>query len=423
MRHFLFEEKEYRINPRFKRRRNEQDSARALAGVLRRFGSSRRGGDSSNGGGSGIRGIDARQKCVVKVQYSNSIEAHRFQIREYLIKEGKGIDGGKPELYGTDIDEYRDNMVGLNRRIFLCPQSNNINLTAMTEEFMLKLEAATGYQFYWLAANHYDTAHHHAHVLINGKDKNGKEIELPRDVVKTFMREYARDVCTAQIGNRTGKEIALEKEKELEAQRYTRLDDRIKDLCGDGGKVNLAERLLDRERVLARLENLRKMNLCIYKDGAYKLSPTWEDDLRANGRYNAFLKARSMLKYTDAVNLKLYSGETGMITGKVTKVFRTDDDASDNHAVIIESLDGKAYFVPLFKKPDMYEGKAKTKLKENELVTVKPVENQKGRLTPFFFKREEWQVRKEIQKNNYTGTLATEIKKTRTGNSQINKNT
>jgi hypothetical protein len=26
MRHFLFEEKEYRINPRFKRRHNEQDS-------------------------------------------------------------------------------------------------------------------------------------------------------------------------------------------------------------------------------------------------------------------------------------------------------------------------------------------------------------------------------------------------------------
>jgi hypothetical protein len=292
----------------------------------------------------------------------------------------------------------------------------------MTEKFMLMLEAATGYKFYWQGAKHYNTAHHHAHILINGKDKNGKEVELPRDVVKTFMREYARDICTAQIGNRTNAEIALEKEKELEAQRYTKLDDRIKDLSGDGGRVNLATRLLDRERVLARLENLRKMNLCIYKDGAYKLSSTWEDDLRANGRYNTFLKARSMLKYTNAVNLKLYSGEMGMITGKVTKVFRTDDDASDNHAVIIEGFDGKAFFVPLFKKPEMYEGKAKTKLKENEFITIKPIENQKGRLTPYFFKREEWQVRKEIQKNNYSGALAIDIKKTRTGNSQISKN-
>jgi len=42
MRHFLFEDKEYRINPRFRRCRNEQDSARALARVLRRFGSAKR---------------------------------------------------------------------------------------------------------------------------------------------------------------------------------------------------------------------------------------------------------------------------------------------------------------------------------------------------------------------------------------------
>jgi hypothetical protein len=414
MRHFLFEDKEYRINPHFRRRRNEQDSAQALARVLRRFGSSKRKGNFSTGGGSGSRRVDARQKCVVKMQYSNSIEAHRTQLDEYLVREGTDIDGNRAQLYGTDIDEYRENMTGRNFRIFLCPQSNNIDLTAMTEKFMLKLEAATGYRFYWQAANHYNTAHHHAHILINGKDKNGKEVELPRDVVKTFMREYARDICTAQIGNRTSAEIALDKEKELEAQRYTRLDDQIKDLCGNDGKVNLDRYLIDRERILARLENLRKMNLCIYKDG-YKLSPTWEDDLRANGRYNAFLQARGMLKYTDQANLKLYSGELGMITGKVTKIFRTDDDASDNHAVIIEALDGKAYFVPLFKKPEMYEGKDKSKLNDGELITIKPLANQKGRLTPFFFKREEWQVQKEIQKNGYTSGLAAEIKSNKTG--------
>ncbi|MDR0495359.1 MAG: DUF3363 domain-containing protein [Treponema sp.] len=154
---------------------------------------------------------------------------------------------------------------------------------------------------------------------------------------------------------------------------------------------------------------MRKMNLCIYKDGSYKLSPAWEEDLRANGRYNAFLKARSMLEYSDPADLKLYSGETGIITGKVTKVFRTDDDASDNHAVILEGLDGKAYFVPLFKKPEMYDGKEKTKLNEGDLASIKTYESQRGRLTPLIFKREEWQVRKEIQKNSYTGALAAVI--------------
>ena len=389
MRHFLFEDKEYRINPRFKRRRNEQDSARALAGLLRRFGSSKKkgaGGSSKSGGGS--RRVDFRQKCVAKMQYSNSIKAHHVQLKEYLVREGTGIDGGRAELYGTDIDEYRENMVDRNYRIFLSPQSDKVDLEALTKDFVIRLEAATGYKFYWQAANHYNTAHPHAHLLLNGQDQNGKIIkEIPRDIVKTFMREYARDICTSQLGNRTIREIALEKERELEAHRYTRLDARIKDLCGDSLRVSLAGRVADRERIMTRLENLRKINLCVYKDGAYRLSPAWEEDLKANGRYNAFLQARTMLEHTAPSNLKLYSGEMGMLTGKVTKIFRTDDDASDNHAVVIECLDGMAYFVPLFKKPDMYDNKEKTRLKEGEVVSLKPLENQRGRLTPYFFKR------------------------------------
>ena len=410
MRHFLFEDKEYRINPRFKRRRNERDSAQALAGLLRRFGSNKKSGGSSGRGGSRSRRIDTRQKCVAKMQYSNSIEAHRTQLEQYLVREGTDIDGSRAKLYGTDIDEYRENMVDRNFRIFLSPQSDKVDLRSMTERFVMKLEAATGYRFYWQAANHYNTAHPHAHLLINGKDQNGKEIDIPRDVVKTFMRDYARDICTAQLGHRTLREIALEKAKEPEAQRYTRLDSRIKDLCGGTCRVNLDGRIPDRDRILARLENLRKMNLCVYRGGAYNLSPSWEEDLRANGRYNAFLQARSVLEHTDPSNLKLYAGELGMITGMVTKVFRTDDDASDNHAVIIEGLDSRAYFVPLFKQPEMYEGKAKTKLREGELVTIKPIENQHGRLTPFFFKRDVSQLRREIQRSGYTGSLAAAVK-------------
>ena len=404
MRHFLFEEKEYRINPRYKRKRNEQDSAVAMARLLRRLGPhSRSGSGGRHGGGRGPRPIDTRQKCVAKMQYSNSGIAHCFQLDKYLVREGADIDGGRPKLYGTDLEEYRENMVDKNFRIFLSPQSNNIDLKDLTERFMKTLELQTGYKFYWQAANHYDTAHHHAHILINGKDKNGKEVEIPRDVVKTFMREYARDICTSQIGNRTAGEIALEKEKELEAQRYTRLDDRIKDLCGGTFRVNLAGRVMDRERILTRLENLRKMNLCTYTDGGYKLSPRWEEDLRANARYNTFLAARSQLQYSAPANLKVFSGKHGVVTGKATKIYRPQDDTSNNHAVIIECLDGRAFFVPLLKAPQMivksgYEGKEKVELKEGEMVSINTYETQHGRLTPVIFKArdERKQGQKEI---------------------------
>jgi hypothetical protein len=118
--------------------------------------------------------------------------------------------------------------------------------------------------------------------------------------------------------------------------------------------------------------------------------------------------------------MKIYSGEHGLVTGKVTKIYRTDEDASDNHAVVIESPDGKAYFVPLFKRPEIRDGLEKGLLKEGELVSVKTYESQRGRLTPVFFKKDIRSLQKEIKKNNYSGLLASAVSQAKT--KEQNKN-
>jgi hypothetical protein len=279
-------------------------------------------------------------------------------------------------------------------------------LRALAERFVKKLELQTGYKLYWTGANHYNTAHPHAHLLINGVDKNGKEVTLPRDVIKTFMRETARDICTSMLGTRTKEEIAVDRERQLAAPRWTKLDEKIQTLCNGTFRPDLRGAGKDRERILARLDNLRKLKLCEFAGGGYKLAPRWREDLQANGRYNCFLQARSLLRFTTPSRLKLYAGSPETITGSVTKIFRIDGDASDNHAVVIEGIDGRAYFVPLFKKPEIKDGGIKVPLAEGELVTIKAFENQRGRLTPAIFKREIKSVRTEIRKNGYTGTCA-----------------
>ena len=378
MRHFLFEDREYRISPLFRRMRKERDSARALAGTLRRRG---RGGGGS--WGRGTRHGDTRQKCVVKMQYSDSAGAHRAQLEKYLVREGTDIDGSRARLYGTDIEEYRANMAGRNFRIFLSPQSDRANLTELTEKFVRKLELQTGYSLMWQAANHHNTAHPHSHLLINGVDRNGREVAFSRDQVRTFMRENARDTLTSMLGGRTRGEMALEKEAELSARRYTRLDETIKDLCGGTFRIHPERAGAHRNRVLARLENLRGMGLCAWEKDGYRLSPHWEENLRANGRYNTFLRARERLTRTDPAGLRVYSGEHGTVTGRVTSVYRTDGDASNAHAAVIECRDGKAYFVPTLREPEVHEGKGrKTPLREGDTVTVRTHENQRGRLTP-----------------------------------------
>jgi len=405
MRHFLFEDKEYRFKAYFKRQ-SIKDPVAELARLLRRRGSF----SGKRGRGFARHAPDFRQKCIAKMQYSGSIEAHRVQLEKYLVLEGKGVDGKSPELFGTDMEEYLENMTGKNYRIFLSPQSDKADLKELAERFIAKLEKQTGYQLYWQGACHYDTAHPHTHLLINGVDKSGREIDFPPDIVKTFMRETARDLCTLQLGNRTQYDIDRDKEQELYAPRFTRLDNRLLELAGDTRKIKPSWIIDDKERIRARLETLRRLNLCSYEKGGYVFRKNWDEDLRANGRYNAFLKSREELQYTDPSLMKLYSGKEGQITGKVTKIYRTDGDASDNHAVIIESPDGKsAWFVPLFKAPILHDGGNKTKLREGELVSLKTYESQQGRLTPVIFKQEERHGRKEIQKNGHSGGLASEI--------------
>jgi hypothetical protein len=401
VRRFLFEDKEYRYRPVFKRRREGPDSAQALARLLNRKGPRR---PAHSGGGQ--KKADLRQKCVVKAQYSNSIEAHRVQLEKYLVREGTDRNGERAALYGTGLGEYRNNMVEKNFRVFLSPQSGKTDLTALAERFVKKLELQTGYKLYWQAANHYNTAHPHAHLLINGRDKNGRDVVFPRDIVKTFMRETARDLCTAQLGTRTKADLAVEREKEIEAARFTKLDGMIKELCGGGFRPNLAGAGKDRGRVLARLEYLRRVKLCVYEGGGYKLAARWEADLTANGRYNAFLKAREGLQYTQASRLRVYAGEAGAVTGRVTKIYRTDGDASDNHAVVLETLDGRAYFIPLMRKPEAYAGKEKAPVAEGDFLTVKAPPSQRGRLAPVMFPRDLKQARREIKKGNIAGKLA-----------------
>jgi hypothetical protein len=403
----LFETKEYRINPSFRRSRKAQDSAAALAYFLRKF-ASRSSKKQKGGREISSRRPDLRQKCVVKMQYSKSMDAHRYQFEEYLIREGAGVDGGRAELYGTDTDEYKADMADKNFRIFLSPKTNNYDLKNLAKEFIKKLEQQTGYSFYWQAANHYNTAHHHAHLLINGKDKSGREIDIPRDVVKTFMREYARDICTMQAGYRTKQDLALEKEQELEAPRFTKLDEHINELCGSALSVNTKHIYTDKDRVLTRLECLRKMGMCNYAESSYKFIPEWEGNLRANGRYNTFLKARQELKYTDQAKLKVYTGETGAVTGRVAKVFKTEEDASDSHAVILETYDGRAFFIPLFKEPVIYDVKGKAKLKENDVVSIETYSSQKGRLTPLIFNSAVSNEYRERIKGFYSGRITVE---------------
>jgi hypothetical protein len=369
--HFLFEDREYKIAPRWQRRRGGPDSAETLSRMRPRR---RRAG----GGGGAIRKTDARQKCIVKTHYSDSMKAHEKQIKEYLAREGTDIDGSCAKLYGTDREEYKANMSARNFRIFISPQKGKeMDLEELTRTFEKKLEMDSGYKFYWQGANHYNTAHPHAHLLINGVDRNGREVRFSPDMIKTFMRENARDICTRRLGIRTEREMRMERDGLLRAARWTKFDEQIKGNSYEG-KVNLdALPMKERIRYMERLDYLRGLGLCKFERGVYKLEQDWEETLRNAGRYETYLDARK-----SSPNLRMYRGEEGTISGTVKKIYKLDEDANENNAMVIEGKDGKSYYVPLYRQARMKRGGKWRAVEEGNRIRIVAHKNEKGRLSP-----------------------------------------
>jgi hypothetical protein len=111
------------------------------------------------------------------------------------------------------------------------------------------------------------------------------------------------------------------------------------------------------------------------KKELFYLEKDWQKKLKAMGRYNSFLKARSELSLSLPYQMELYTKETGEAGGKITRLYRMNDEENWNHAILIENDKlQKAWYVPLYFEPD-------EKLLNAEVVCGLKT-NQKGLLVP-----------------------------------------
>jgi hypothetical protein len=78
-----------------------------------------------------------------------------------------------------------------------------------------------------MAATHTDTDHPHAHLLVNGIDKAGKDIRFDKLFITQTMREMGSQVCTEMIGKQSGKEIKASALQSYTGNRYCPFDESI----------------------------------------------------------------------------------------------------------------------------------------------------------------------------------------------------
>jgi hypothetical protein len=195
------------------------------------------------------------------------------------------------------------------------------------------------------------------------------------------MREMTRQICTEMIGKRSREEIKASILQSYKGNRYCSFDDVIREqeeplhIAHEtyGSRVQTFNDL-----ILKRLFHLAELGLAKKKEktvSTFLLEKDWVKKLRAIGRYNSFLKARSELRSTIAANMDLYTKETGEISGVITKLYKMNDEDSWNHALLVENATlQKAWYIPLYYEPEdtLLGAEINCKLKTN----------QKGLLVP-----------------------------------------
>lgn len=276
-----------------------------------------------------------KQRVMFKMSYGNSMDKHKKYIKLYMPQIRKdGVEIPR-EIFGTDLNEYQKHMTPFHLKLIISPESQKIDLKLLSEAFIRHLEKSTGYEFYWLGTIHTDTEHHHVHLAINGKDKNGKKVRFPKDMIKNTMREFLSNIATNMIGERTKEEIEESKLKLTQAKRWTSFDEELKEMPEKIFINNL------NSSHIKRLQFLSSLKLAT-KDGMfYSLNPDFEEVLKATGRYNLYLE--EYLK--SDLPLRLFEG--GSITGVVDKVVSFDKDESWNDAIIIRKENERIY-IPVF---------------------------------------------------------------------------
>lgn len=332
---------------------------------------------SSGTGGGNTRGdrVKKQQKqlCMFKCFYSNDKKQHTNFLKNYMPQ--KNINGviDKPKLFNDDFDvlpddkilEYENNMTDMHYKFILSPESQKVPIKDFVRSYMKQLEAITGYSLNYIAVEHTNTGHNHCHILINGKDKNGKEIHFDRQFFKETGREIASTLCTNYVGYRTQKQIQDSKEKALNAFHLTSLDQTIiqnekkfSSMQVINGIEYEGEYTCSNDKMKRRLEILSKIGFAKYKKDSkrppvFYLVKNWAASLKSAKNFNSFLKARTNLVYTSANNLEQYRRDTGEITGVITQRFIMNNEDNWNNAIVIENKQtGQAYYVPIGFEPE-----------------------------------------------------------------------
>ena len=168
------------------------------------------------GMGAGVRaaaGLIApgSRRVIVKARYTRIVAADLGAARahlKYLLRDGVTREGAPGHLY----DRSRDDVQGtafLDRseqdphqfRFIVSPEDSALlsDLKPFIRDLLAQMERDLDTKLDWVAVDHFNTGHPHTHVVIRGRDDQGKDLVMARDYIGHGVRARAQGLITLEL--------------------------------------------------------------------------------------------------------------------------------------------------------------------------------------------------------------------------------
>jgi type IV secretory pathway VirD2 relaxase len=298
-----------------------------------------------------------------------AVDAHL----RYLERDGVNRDGEKGQVYSAERDA-EDGRAFLDRGRydrhrfrFIVSAEDGVELADLrqtTRDLMKSMEADLGTRLDWIAVDHHNTGHPHTHILLRSVTDDGKILNIAGDYIAHGIRERASEIVTLELGRQTEQEVSRQLEREVDAERFTRLDrmliaeqeasDAFADLRPDQDMLETARR--NRALLIARARRLESMGLATEVEvGRWSISAQAEPTLRELGERGDIIKTmhRALADHglADERAPAQYVAHGKQITepivGRVLAKGLAGDEMGDRLHLVIDGVDGRTHYVEM----------------------------------------------------------------------------
>lgn len=369
-----------------------------LAGGLKRLGRQARKFDGSRiGRGSGMGRVlgssnrhsgDRSRRAIVKARIvrlaGKGAQAAVAHLR-YLQRDGTTREGERGTLYSADLDNA-DGKTFLERgtgdrhqfRFIVAPEdgAEYQDLKPLVRRLMIQAEKDLGTRLDWVAVDHFNTGHPHSHILVRGKDDQGKDLIIAREYITKGLRQRAVDLVNLDLGPRTDREIMRSNLREISQERFTGIDRRLSRAVDQDGFVSASHRDgVEQSLRAGRLATLARMGLAHEEQrGRWRLTENLEPTLRAMGRQGDIIamldrEVRSRSLGASPMDYAVYdpSDERAQpVVGQVLTLGLSDEE-TDREYLIVDAIDGRIHYVEIGEG-----GGADMTIREDAIVRISP---------------------------------------------------